>query len=277
MQASKPDLVVSLKESGRSGTDGIARQYLRSVLVTLQIAMSLVLLVGAGLMINSFIRVQKNALGADARNVLTFDFRFAQNDTIKPYGRYRGLGLWDVMPLPALTFDRVLERVKGIPGVTSAAGISRPPLNSGGIQMPFLIEGRPAPPPSAAPGGGPQQQAQTADYFSITPNYFETMKIPVLRGRDITAQDRATGSLVMIINQTMARQLWPNEERLIELAGEGQRWFDVRRWSKQGIITLDNAFFSSIQTVSFQPKHIYFPIPNSEIDVNPNVPQNEGY
>src|SRR5438445_358118 len=113
-----------------------------SVLVTLQIAMSLVLLIGAGLMINSFVRVQKNALGADARNVLTFDFRFAQNDAIKPYGRYRGVGLWDVMPLPALTFDRVLERVKGIASVTSAAGISRPPLNSGGIQMPFLIEGR---------------------------------------------------------------------------------------------------------------------------------------
>jgi predicted permease len=212
MQASKPDLVASLKESGRSGTDGIARQYLRSVLVTFQVAMSLVLLIGAGLMINSFVRVEKNALGADAHNVLTFDFRFAQNDTIKPYGRYRGFGLWDVMPLPALTFDRVLERVKGIPGVTSAAGISRPPLNSSGIQMPFLIEGRPAPPPSAAPGGDPQQQAQTADYFSITPNYFETMKISVLRGRDINGQDRAASSLVIIINQTLARRFFANED-----------------------------------------------------------------
>jgi putative ABC transport system permease protein len=94
----------------------------------------------------------------------------------------------------------------------SAAAISRPPLNSGGIEMPFLIEGRPAPPPSAAPGGGPQQQGQTADYFSITPDYFATMKIPVLRGRDITAQDRAGSSLVIIINQTMARRFFANEE-----------------------------------------------------------------
>jgi len=212
LQASKPDLVVSLKESGRSGMDGITRQYLRSVLVTLQIAMSLVLLIGAGLMINSFVRVQKNALGADAHNVLTFDFRFAQNDTIKPYGRYRGVGLWDVLPLPELTFDRVLERVKGIPGVISAAGISRPPLNSGGIQMQFLIEGRPAPPPSIAPGGDPQQQAQTADYFSITPNYFETMRIPILSGRNITPQDTAAGAPVLIINQTMARRFFPGED-----------------------------------------------------------------
>jgi putative ABC transport system permease protein len=212
LQASKPDLVVSLKESGRSGTDGVSRQYARSVLVTLQIAMSLVLLIGAALMINSFVRVQKNALGADARQVLTFDFRFAQNDAIKPYGRYRGVGLWDVLPLPGLTFDRVLERIKPIPGVTSAAGISRSPLNSGGIQMQFLIEGRPTPPPSSAPGGDPQQTTQTADYFSVTPNYFATMKIPILRGRDITAQDTAASPLVIIINQAFARRFFANDD-----------------------------------------------------------------
>ncbi|HRO45771.1 RagB/SusD family nutrient uptake outer membrane protein [Agriterribacter sp.] len=72
---------------------------------------------------------------------------------------------------------------------------------------------------------------------------------------------------------------WIMNERLIELAGEGQRWFDIRRWQMQGIITLDNAFFSSnTSTMSFQlPKHLLFPIPSSEIDVNPNVPQNAGY
>lgn len=211
LQASKPDLVSSLKESGRSGTDGVARQYLRSVLVTLQIALALVLLIGAGLMINSFIRVQKNDLGADPHNLLTFDFRFAQTDSIKPYGRYRGLGLWDVSPVPALTFDRIVDRMRAIPGVVSAAAINRPPLNSGGIVMPFLIEGRPAP-PGASSGGGPQNQAQSAEYFSVTPNFFGTMKIPILRGRDFTAQDTASGSLVIIINQTMARRFLANEE-----------------------------------------------------------------
>lgn len=72
---------------------------------------------------------------------------------------------------------------------------------------------------------------------------------------------------------------WIMNERLIELAGEGQRWFDLRRWDKEGIITLDNSYFSSIvnDKMSFQPKHIFFPIPNSEIDVNPNVKQNDGY
>ena len=71
---------------------------------------------------------------------------------------------------------------------------------------------------------------------------------------------------------------WIMDERFIELAGEGQRWFDLRRWSQEGIITLDNGFFNSLQsTISFQPKHIFFPIPNSEIDVNQNVVQNDGY
>jgi len=212
VQASRPDLVASLKESGRSGTDSVARQYLRSVLVTAQIALALILLIGAGLMINSFIRVQKNDLGADPRNLLTFDFRFAQTDAIKPYGRYRGLGLWDVSPVPALTFDRVLDRVRAIPGVLSAAAVSRPPLSSGGIQMPFLIEGKPAPPPSAAADGGSQEQGQTANYFSISPNFFATMKIPILKGRDFNAQDTASSTLVIIITQTMARRFFANEE-----------------------------------------------------------------
>lgn len=72
---------------------------------------------------------------------------------------------------------------------------------------------------------------------------------------------------------------WIMNERFLELAGEGQRWFDLRRWQMQGIITLNDAFFNSnTNTVSFQnPKHLLFPIPNSEIDVNPNVKQNTGY
>jgi starch-binding outer membrane protein, SusD/RagB family len=72
---------------------------------------------------------------------------------------------------------------------------------------------------------------------------------------------------------------WIMDERLRELGGEGQRWFDLRRWQMQGIINLDNAFFSSnvSDNINFQTKHLYFPIPNSEIDVNPNVVQNPGY
>ena len=185
-QASKADLITSLKESGRSRTDGVARQYLRSVLVTRKSRSLLILLIGAGLMINSFIRVQRNNLGADPRNVLTFDFRFAQTDAIKPYGRYRGVGLWDVSET-ALTFDRIVERMRSVPGVLSVAAINRPPLNSGGIQMPFLIEGRPLllrHPPAGAPDNADSDRRPIT--LSVTPNFFGTMKIPIQQGRDFT-------------------------------------------------------------------------------------------
>jgi putative ABC transport system permease protein len=208
IQASNPDLVGSLKESGRSGTDGVARQHMRSVLVTVQIAMALILLIGAGLMINSFVRIQNNPLGADPKGLLTFDFRFSRDEAIKEYGRYRNAGLWDVSPVTNLTFQRVYERVQNLPGVLSAAGASTPPM-AGALNMGFLIEGRPAPPPT---DNG--QPGQTASYIAITPNYFGTLRTPILQGRDFTDRDTASGSPVIIINQTMAKRFWPAESPL---------------------------------------------------------------
>jgi putative ABC transport system permease protein len=205
IQASNPDLVGSLKEAGRSGTDGVARQHLRSLLVTVQIAMALILLIGAGLMINSFLRIQNNPLGADPKGLLTFDFRFSRDEAIKAYGRYRNAGLWDVMPVTTLTFQRVYERIQGLPGVQAVAGASTPPL-SGALNMGFLIEGRPAPPPS---DNG--QPGQTAAYIAITPNYFATLRTPVVTGREFNERDTAAAPSVIIINQTMAKRFWPNE------------------------------------------------------------------
>jgi predicted permease len=205
IQASNPDLVGSLKESGRSGTDGVARQHLRSALVTLQIALALVLLIGAGLMINSFIRIQSNPLGADPKNLLTFDFRFARDEAIKPYARYRNAGLWDVNPLTTQTFQRVYERLQKVPGVVSVAGAGTPPL-AGSLGMGFLIQGRPAPPLDAN-----GQPTQTASYIAVTPNYFATLKTPIVEGRDFNDRDTASSPFVVIVNQTMAKRFWPNE------------------------------------------------------------------
>ncbi|MBZ5577887.1 MAG: ABC transporter permease [Acidobacteriia bacterium] len=208
VQASNPDLAGSLKESGRSGTEGAARQHLRSALVTLQIAMALILLIGAGLMINSFIRIQNNPLGADPKGLLTFDFRFSRDEAIKPYGRYRNAGLWDINPVTTLTFQRILDRIQKLPGVESAAGAGTPPL-AGALGMGFLIEGRPAPPPS--PNGQP---GQNAAYIAVTPNYFVTLRAPVLQGREFNDRDTAAAPFVAVINQTMARRYWPNESAI---------------------------------------------------------------
>jgi predicted permease len=205
IQASSPDLASSLKESTRGGTDAIARQHIRSVLVIVQIALALVLLVGAGLMINSFIRIQSNALGADPRNLLTFDFRFSRDEAIKAYGRYRNAGLWDILPVTTMTFTRVYDRIQNIPGVVSVAGASSPPL-AGSLGMGFLIAGRPAPPLDAN-----GQTPQFASYIAVTPNYFATLRTPIVQGREFDARDTASAPYVAIINQTMAKRYWPGE------------------------------------------------------------------
>ena len=212
LQASKADLVNSLKESGRGGTDTVVRQRLRSALVTLQIALSLVLLVGAGLMINSFVRVERQDLGSSPKGLISFDFRFPQGEAIKPVSRYRGMGVWDVSPNTTATFQRLLERMQGLPGVVSAAAISEPPMVGGGISMPFFIEGRPTPPATTDSGPNSQDQGQSARYFAVTPSYFGTMKIPMLRGRDFTPQDNAAAPAVIAINQTLARRYFASED-----------------------------------------------------------------
>ena len=205
IQASNPDLAGSLKEVTRSGTEGVIRQRLRSGLVILQIAMALVLLIGAGLMINSFVRIQSNSLGADPKDLLTFDFRFSRDESIKPYARYRNAGLWDVLPVTTLTFNRVYDRLKSVPGVVSAAGSSAPPL-SGALNMGFLILGRPAPPPDAN-----GQPSQTANYIAVTPDYFATLRSPIVQGREFNDRDTASAPYVVVINQTMAKRYWPDE------------------------------------------------------------------
>jgi putative ABC transport system permease protein len=210
IQTSKTDLVGSLKESGRSAMAGAFRQRIRKVMVTVQIALALVLLVGAGLMINSFLRLQNNNVGMDPTNVMTFEFRFPQSELMKVVGRHKGVGLWEISAHTYLMYDRVFERIQSIPGVVSAAAASAAPLSGNGMGMNFTIEGKPVPPP----GDNGQPNLPNAGYLAITPKYFTTMKIPLLRGRDITVSDTAAATPVVVINQTMARRYWPDEDPL---------------------------------------------------------------
>ncbi len=205
LQISKVDLASTLKESGRSGSDGAARQRIRGALVTVQIALALVLLMGAGLMMNSFLNIQKNNLGGDPRNLLTFEFRFPQSQLMKPVGTFRGMGLWEISPTTTLTYQRLYDRIKGLPGVVSAAASSRAPF-SGAMGMQFKIEGKPAPEPT--PQGG---NLWNASYMPVTPNYFATLKIPIVQGRDFTENDTASAPPVVIISKAMAKRWWLNE------------------------------------------------------------------
>jgi putative ABC transport system permease protein len=217
VQATKGAILDPLTESGRSGTAGAGRQRGRSLLVTGQIALALVLLIGAGLMINSFVRVIRHDLGADPTNLLTFDFRWPWpvSEGIKPLAeRYRDMSLWEVSPAPALTFDRVHARLQTLPGVVSVAAVSMSPFGSESLSMPFLIEGRPAPTAPRIRGEGRIETQQIADYAAVTPGFFATMKIPLLAGRDFDAHDTADRPFVTIINRTMARRYFGNDDPL---------------------------------------------------------------
>jgi putative ABC transport system permease protein len=114
------------------------------------------------------------------------------------------MGLWEINPAVGLTYDRLQQRLQAIPGITSVAAMSRPPL-TGTLRMNFTIPGRPLPDPGTDSG-------MNASYYGITPNYFMTMEIPLLRGRDFTAADTAAAPPVMIISKAMAERWWPKED-----------------------------------------------------------------
>ena len=125
---------------------------------------------------------------------------------MRPVGQFRGFGLWEIFPSTGLTYQRVYERMQAIPGVVSAAAISRAPASGSWMGMRFRIAGQPAPDPNT-PGGS----NMTAAYFAITPGYFGTMKIPVLSGRDIAATDTASAVPVVVINKAMADRWFPGQ------------------------------------------------------------------
>jgi putative ABC transport system permease protein len=219
IQASKATLVDPMRDSGRSATGGVERQRARSLLVTGQVALALVLLIGAGLMFKSFVRVIEHDLGADPQNLLTFDFRLqwgagsSDSEGVKPLAeRYRDMSLWEVSSGPGLTFDRVLARLRTLPGVASAAAVSAPPFGSQNLALPFLIEGRPVPTSPSIRGEGRIETQQTANYSAVSSGFFNTMRIPVLRGRDFSEHDTVDQPYVAIVNQTFASRYFPDAD-----------------------------------------------------------------
>ena len=205
LRASRVDLSTSLKESGRANQSG-KRWKLRSALVAVQLGLALSLLIGAGLMVRGFLNVQRVPLGIDPSNVLTFDFSVPRGELMRETDAdYHGLGLAEISPVVGQTYERVWERIRAIPGVVSAAGVSaRAPVDGGGYMMGFFIEGQPRP--------DTERAQDRAAYLGVTPDYFETMRIPLVRGRDFSSSDAAAALQVVIISEAMAKQYWPDKD-----------------------------------------------------------------
>jgi putative ABC transport system permease protein len=216
LQASRPDVMDALRDSTRSATAGRSHQRLRSAFVVLQVALALVLLIGAGLMINSFLRLYAVEPGFDSSNLMSFRVRIQGDQFMRDTGRATVTGSPET-EIPEALFlesDRIQERIAGIPGVRSSMLLSaNAPLSGGAARMTFSIGGRQASPA--------EQEAQGAEWYLVSRRYFETLDVAVLQGREFTAQDNRAGQPVVIINSTMAKRFWPNENpigREIELA-----------------------------------------------------------
>jgi putative ABC transport system permease protein len=188
LSGAKADLNISLK--GRAGVSvGARRRGASRALIVSQFALAVVLLVGAGLLGNSFVRLLRVNPGFNPSGVLAVQLFFSPVEY--PEGNVRG----------ALVLQQMLQNVRSIPGVRSAGLVTALPI-AGGASTDFIIERRPLPPANDEP---------SADIRSADSGYFQTMGIPLLAGREFTEADNSTARRVMVINQTMARQYWPND------------------------------------------------------------------
>ena len=187
--ASRVDLSGSLKESSAQAGAGAAGG-LRRFLAASEIAISLVLLIGAALALESLARLTMVKPGFDTQNVLTFALSLPGQTYDTPAKR-------------TAFFDQAISRVSAIPGVDCAAIIDTLPLREGGDIL-FSIEGETA----VAPAGQPLD----AEFRIVSPDYFRVLRIPLMRGREFTAADNASGAPVVVINQTMARMFWPAKD-----------------------------------------------------------------
>ncbi len=190
LSASRTDAHAALHESGRS--PALGRHPGARVLVVAEIALSLVLLAGAGLLLESFRRLLLVDPGYDPRSVLTLTLSLPDTQYSRPDQR-------------ASFFAELLERVRAQPGVISAAAINPLPVEGDDIATRFTVEGRPDPKPGQKP---------RAEYRAVTAGYFETMRIALRKGRTFGDGDRRETTAVAVVNETLAAQVFPGQDPL---------------------------------------------------------------
>ena len=191
-ESSRLNMGETLKEAGRSLAGTRRSRNLRSIFVIAEIALALILLIGAGLLIKSFLRLQSVEPGFNARNVLTMRVALP--------GR-----IYDQDGKIVNFFNRAIEGLQALPGVESAGAINFLPFAGIGAVTSFLVEGRPEPPPSQMMSTG----VSVSDH-----NFFRTLQIPLKRGRLFTEQETREVRHVVVINEALARKYFPNEEPL---------------------------------------------------------------
>jgi predicted permease len=191
LQSSKFNLNESLREGGRAGTAGTARQRFRNILAVAEVALSLVLLAGAGLLIESFLRLEKSSPGFQPDNILTMELSLP----FTSYGKDEQQTVF---------YDRLLAKLGTQPGLSQAALVSSLPLQGHSGHDSFQVEG--------LPPGKSINDLPIADQRLVSARYFGLMGIPVLRGRAFSPLDNASAPGVAIVDDATAKQYWPNKD-----------------------------------------------------------------
>ena len=213
LQASKPDFVAALKEETPGLGGGARRLSLRNLLVVMQIALSLVLLIGASLCVKSLRALQAIDLGFEPAKVVTASFNLSQNGHNEARGRQ--------------FISQLSEQVAALPGVEAVSFARIVAFSDVPWVGPLIIEG---------------SRPQPINTNAISPNYFQTLGTPLVRGRDFTAQDKAGAPLVVIVNEAAARHYWPEQEVVGKRIIRGRQFGEVVgvvRDSKEKGLTAD--------------------------------------
>jgi putative ABC transport system permease protein len=209
LHAADANLHRSLKDGMRGGSGGARRNRLRNTLVIAEIALSLVLLVGASLFVRSFLNLQSAGAGIDTRPLMTLRFFMSGDQYISEEARVRRV-------------EDIVRRVEALPGVEAAFASNLVPLSGGGAGGPVEPEGM-----IVEPGKEPN-----IDYIAVTPHMFRTLGVPIASGRDFHDIEGATRSRVAIVNRALAHYLWPNRPDVVSLRfrfvnGADREWITV--------------------------------------------------
>jgi putative ABC transport system permease protein len=200
LRASRPDLNAVLRESERK-TMSASSRLARHALVISEVALAMVLLVGAGLMINTILHLKRVNPGFDYNHLLTMDFRLPEGGQYLE--RVPGGDMEKVLPTATNFYTRLLDSVRVLPGVESAALIGALPMHCCAEYYTFSILGHAAPPPDDRPSAG---------YSEVSAGLFSTMKIPLVKGRYLDEHDTENSPWAIVVNQAFARKYFPNED-----------------------------------------------------------------
>ena len=215
LRVSRQDLNDSLREAGRGAHGAVRDRLTRRLLVASEIALAVVLLAGAGLLLESYRNLQTDRLGFNADHVLVSNFCCLDETHYQTQSDFSAY------------YTKLFERLRELPGVVSVSGVDDLPLRQfRGAGSPFEIQGPPAPSAGSEP---------TADFFFVEPRYFETLQIPLLRGRSFIEQDDLNSAPVAVVNLTLAQRFWPDQDPIGHLlrpvrplAGDGgSPWYRI--------------------------------------------------